>query len=370
VNPKTKTIVWQYGTTHTPGNGANQLNFPYTALRLANGDTLIADAYNHRVIEVTPQNTIVWTLTGADLSLAMIEPQSLQFTDENTVVFADGAAPRVLEVAYPAKTLVRDWSTNAVPAFSSPAYAHKVQTSECIDVTDFYQWHHMLVVDFDLGQFYNFKADGTLLFSTPRYNPVGSGGAGHGVLECVDIWGDRTALLTCSDVGAIIAYIKSEDLTSLGLLYGNRTTFNVRRMLPFVVDAGYCHRTPDGNLLVSDYGSDIVYKVSPTLNKYVAPSPLYLWVNQSISDLTNGSTTLTFSAAYVDKKTIYIISTQAGTLNIQVYDEVAGSLKTVASLAVAANTLTPYITSLGARLMAVNYVPVASAGTSCWVILE
>jgi hypothetical protein len=187
------------------------------------------------------------------------------------------------------------------------------------------------------------------------------------------MWGDRIALLTSSWVGAVIAYVKAEKLDKLALLFGNKsaTTWGgLGRVLPFIEDSGYFHRTPDGNLLVSDYGACTVYKVTPSLTKFLSPSPLYLWSGQSITDTVNGSTTPGFLTIYADKKTFYVISNQTGTLNIQAYDEVAGAFKTIASMAVAANTLTPYMTTYGARLMALNFVPTAGATVSAWAILD
>lgn len=378
VNPKTKQIIWQYGTTGVAGSDANQLNNPYSAIRLANGDTLIADCSNNRIIEVTPTDSIVWTATGSSLGLGsqLIWPTSVQMTDEGTVVCGGNQSyPHVLEINYSTGALVCDWSANAVPAFSWPTYAHKVQGNEVNAQTDFYNWHHMLVVDWNLGEFYNFNPNsgstpGTLLFATARYAALGSAGT-HGALECVDMWSSRIALLTCSWIGAVLAYIKTESLDKLGLLFGNKSAASwngMGRALPFISDTGYCHRTPDGNLLISDYGSDMVYKVTPALTKFISPSPLSLWVNQSITG--SGSTTLGFLTAYVDKKTFYIYSTQAGTLNIQVWDEVKGAFETIASMAVAANTLTPYMTTYGARLMALNFVPSNTATVSAWAVLD
>lgn len=377
VNSKTKAIVWQYGTTGVAGSGANQLNNPYSAIRLANGDTLIADCLNNRIIEVTPAGVIVWTVTGTSLGLGsqLIWPTSVQMTDENTVVCgASTNYPHVLEIAYPAGTLVRDWSTNCVPALSFPTYAHKIQGNEVEGQTDFNHWHHMLIVDWNLGEFYNLNVDGTLNFATARYAPLGSAGvAGKGALECVDLWTDRTALLTSSWIGAVLAYVKAEKLDRLALLFGNKaagTWSGCSRMPPLIQDTGYCHRTPDGNLLVSDYGSCMIYKVSISASKFIPPSPLQLFTSQSITDTTNGSTTPGFLSIYVNKKTFYVISNQAGVLNIQAYDEVAGNFKTIASIAVAANTLTPYMTTYGARMMAVNFVPTSSATVSIWAVLD
>jgi len=45
-------IIWQYGTTGAIGTGDNQLTYPIGAVPLPNGNVLIADYYNHRVIEV------------------------------------------------------------------------------------------------------------------------------------------------------------------------------------------------------------------------------------------------------------------------------------------------------------------------------
>ena len=56
-----KKVVWQYFTNTSPNSnqrgGTGPL--PTRALRLKNGDTLISDQYNHRVIEVNPAKQIV-----------------------------------------------------------------------------------------------------------------------------------------------------------------------------------------------------------------------------------------------------------------------------------------------------------------------
>jgi hypothetical protein len=57
-------IVWQYGQTGNPGIGPNQLNNPNSAELLANGHILIADENNNRAIEVTRSHTIVATFTA------------------------------------------------------------------------------------------------------------------------------------------------------------------------------------------------------------------------------------------------------------------------------------------------------------------
>jgi hypothetical protein len=59
-------IIWQYGNENnvegeeSKGDGFNQLNHPLTAWRYENGNTLILDSGNHRVIEVNKEKEIVW----------------------------------------------------------------------------------------------------------------------------------------------------------------------------------------------------------------------------------------------------------------------------------------------------------------------
>ena len=61
-----KAIVWQYGQNGVIGNGPNQLSNPNAAELLANGNILISDENNNRAIEVThtTPSTIVHTFTA------------------------------------------------------------------------------------------------------------------------------------------------------------------------------------------------------------------------------------------------------------------------------------------------------------------
>ncbi|MEW6609489.1 MAG: hypothetical protein AB1414_18940 [bacterium] len=55
-------IIWQYGQTGVHGSGPNQLYYPYEAVKLTNGNVLIADCDNNRVIEVQPTGTSAGTI--------------------------------------------------------------------------------------------------------------------------------------------------------------------------------------------------------------------------------------------------------------------------------------------------------------------
>ena len=59
-------IIWEYGHYGVPGSVAGYLNTPDDAYPLANGNVVIADIFNCRVIEVSPAKKIVrqWGHTG------------------------------------------------------------------------------------------------------------------------------------------------------------------------------------------------------------------------------------------------------------------------------------------------------------------
>ena len=59
-------IVWQYGRYGRPGSGPGQLHTPDDAYPLANGDIVVADIENCRIIEIAPDKSIArqWGKTG------------------------------------------------------------------------------------------------------------------------------------------------------------------------------------------------------------------------------------------------------------------------------------------------------------------
>lgn len=59
-----KRLLWQYGTTGTPGTGPNQLNNPNSAQLLDNGNVLIADEGNNRAIEVSNDGAVLQSFTA------------------------------------------------------------------------------------------------------------------------------------------------------------------------------------------------------------------------------------------------------------------------------------------------------------------
>lgn len=55
----TKTVTWSYGKAGTYGSGSGRLHTPDDAYKLANGDVIVADISNCRVIEIAPDKRII-----------------------------------------------------------------------------------------------------------------------------------------------------------------------------------------------------------------------------------------------------------------------------------------------------------------------
>ena len=110
-------IVWQYGTTGVSGSGPNELNYPKDADRLDNGNTLIADYRNHRVIEVNATGEVVWQYgtTGVWGSGAnqLWYPTDAERLFNNHTLIADHSNHRVIEVNE-AKERVWQYGTTGV----------------------------------------------------------------------------------------------------------------------------------------------------------------------------------------------------------------------------------------------------------------
>jgi outer membrane protein assembly factor BamB len=72
IDISTRKVVWQYGHYGVPGRGKGYLNTPDDAYSLANGDVVVADIRNCRVIEIDPSKQIVrqWGATGVCIDAA------------------------------------------------------------------------------------------------------------------------------------------------------------------------------------------------------------------------------------------------------------------------------------------------------------
>jgi hypothetical protein len=119
-------ILWSYGTFGVVGFAPNQLNFPVQATYLPSGHVLITDQSNERVIEVeTNHNTIVWQYgsngIAGDSAGLLNSPNSAELLRNGNILIADEGNNRVIEVNRN-KDIVQTFTiggSSVAPAFAS-----------------------------------------------------------------------------------------------------------------------------------------------------------------------------------------------------------------------------------------------------------
>jgi len=131
-------IVWQYGQAGVTGSGFNELNTPVQNTYLPNGDVLITDQGNQRVIEVTPYLQIVWQqgMTGVSGSKfnQLNNPNSAELLANGDILIADESNNRVIEVDRHHRILWRYGSPNGTE-LNGAAFASRLPDGNTL-ITD------------------------------------------------------------------------------------------------------------------------------------------------------------------------------------------------------------------------------------------
>ncbi len=122
-------VLDQLDTT-TPGDSAHKIeSWPFTAIRLANGNTLVGLTHSNRVAEYDPAGTVVWQVTNDDVGGLIKDACGVQrLPNGNTIINSYAAGPgqvRLFEVT-PAKQVVWTYRSDDGPGI-----------------------HHMQVIDTD-----------------------------------------------------------------------------------------------------------------------------------------------------------------------------------------------------------------------------
>ncbi len=133
-------IFWQYGQAGVAGSDVNQLNAPVCATYLPYGNILICDQGNHRVIEVSMvTKTIVWqhgtTGTSGTGHNYLCSPSSAQLLDNGNILIADAGNNRVIEVSRRHRTVWRCGDSNLDEALNGPSFACRLGNGNTL-VTD------------------------------------------------------------------------------------------------------------------------------------------------------------------------------------------------------------------------------------------
>ena len=118
-------IAWQYG--------ASTLNTPVAAVMIPNGDILITDQANNRIVEVNPADSgVAWTY-GPDAGAGSLNaPNSAQRLPSGNTVIADENNGRVIEVAADGGLV---WNYSTVPdagALSEVAFASRLSNGNTL----------------------------------------------------------------------------------------------------------------------------------------------------------------------------------------------------------------------------------------------
>lgn len=115
-------VVAELSTDRKELGGRAAENWPFTAIRLANGNTLTTLTHGNKVVEWDAQGKIVWSVTNDDLARRpLVDPCGAQrLPNGNTVIASYGATQgiKVFEVS-PEKKIV--WQ------YAGPYRAHEIQ---------------------------------------------------------------------------------------------------------------------------------------------------------------------------------------------------------------------------------------------------
>jgi hypothetical protein len=121
-----KQIVWQYGMTGNAGAGANELNSPNSAELLANGHILIADESNNRVIEVDRQKNIVWRY-GSPKSTKLNGAAFASRLPNGDTLITDGGNNRVIEITSLGKVVWTYYTNTGAGSVPNPQPSRAVR---------------------------------------------------------------------------------------------------------------------------------------------------------------------------------------------------------------------------------------------------
>ena len=90
-------VKWQFGKTSVPGNDGAHLRTPHNADLLPNGDVIIADSNNNRILEVSPAGKVVWEYCPQG-ARALNWPRDADRLANGNTLITDSKNGRVIEV--------------------------------------------------------------------------------------------------------------------------------------------------------------------------------------------------------------------------------------------------------------------------------
>jgi hypothetical protein len=99
-------LVWTYGSPRVSGSGPGLLHYPEQATWLANGNVLIVDGRNNRILEVDLVGQLHWQFAGEGYH-RLTGPTWAERQPDGATVILHGAGRAAIEVAPEGRMLWR-----------------------------------------------------------------------------------------------------------------------------------------------------------------------------------------------------------------------------------------------------------------------
>ncbi len=128
-------IIWQYGQAGVTGSGPNQLNTPVFAIQTGNGDVLITDQGNNRILEVDAQHNVVMQYGPTSGPGALNAPNSAEVLKNGDILIADQGNNRALEITPRGNIVSQISGTFAGLPLNTVAFASRLPSGDTL-ITD------------------------------------------------------------------------------------------------------------------------------------------------------------------------------------------------------------------------------------------
>ena len=202
-------IVWQYGQFGVAGFGPNQLNTPVQNTYLPNGNILITDQGNERIIEVQPSpnvgGTIVWQY-GDDGVIGigpnqLSNPNAAELLANGNILISDENNNRAIEVTHAApSTIVKTFTAHGT--VSGVAFASRLPNGNTL-ITDSNNSRIVEVDSHDRVEWQYFT--NTRPGSNPSPLPTRAVQLANGNILISDQFNDQVIEVTHTTPGVIVA---------------------------------------------------------------------------------------------------------------------------------------------------------------------
>ena len=184
-------IVWQYGQAGKTGSGFNLLNVPVFAIQMPNGNFLIVDQGNNRVIEVDRSTkAIVFSYGPTSGPGALNSPNSAELLTNGHILIADEGNNRVIEITQAGKIV---WQYSA--GIQLAAFASRLPNGDTLIVDS----GHSRVIEVTMGKsivfqyFTNYSPH-----SNPSPLPTNAVRLANGNTAIADQFNDRAIIINAA----------------------------------------------------------------------------------------------------------------------------------------------------------------------------